>query len=318
MKIGMLDVDGHNFPNLAQMKISAWHKAQGDDVERLNPMMRYDKVYVSKVFSFTPDYDFNIMADKVIHGGTGYAWCGYEDDQEYVPDFYACEADEPLPYEIEHTYPDYSLYGITDTAYGFLTRGCPRGCEFCIVSSKEGMVARKVADLSEFWIGQKHIKLLDPNLLACKDQYDLLESLVESKAKVDFTQGLDPRLLDERNTDLIKRIKPKRIHFAMDFYKNVDQISRNLKMFMDETKYNHGRVSAYVLTNFDTTLEQDIERVEVLKSLDIHPYVMIYNKHNLPKNHILKKLQRYTNIPMLFWSKDCSTFEDYKKRMGIS
>ncbi len=150
MKIGIIDVDGHNFPNLALMKLSAWHKARGDTVEWWwTDMVHYDRVYMSKVFdaTYSPDASELLNAAEVIKGGTGYG------------------LDNRLPDEVEHTYPDYSLYPelTHDTAYGFLTRGCPRGCGFCIVAGKEGRRAAKVADLNEWWRGQRHIKLLDPN-----------------------------------------------------------------------------------------------------------------------------------------------------------
>lgn len=148
MEIGLIDVDSHNFPNLALMKISAYHKSKGDSVEWFLPLKQYDKVYMSKVFDFTNDYDGIIRANEIIKGGTGY-------DLKSV-----------LPYKIEHMYPDYELYNVKE-AYGYLTRGCPRGCKFCIVGRKEGFSAYKVADLNEFWNGQKEIKLLDPNILAC-------------------------------------------------------------------------------------------------------------------------------------------------------
>lgn len=174
MKIGLIDVDGHNFPNLALMKISAYHKAKGDQVEWCVPLKHYDRVYQSKVFddTYTPDIDFIPQADEIYKGGTGY------------------DLNNKLPEEIEHIYPDYSLYpNITkDTSYGFLTRGCPRGCPFCIVAEKEGRYSKKVADLSEWHRCQPNIKLLDPNLLACKDHIDLLKQLVISKAYVDFTR----------------------------------------------------------------------------------------------------------------------------------
>ena len=151
MRVGLIDVDGHRFPNLPLMKLSAWHKAQGDTVEWYEPLFsgHMDKVYMSKVFTFTPDYEYFVDADEIIKGGTGY---------DYP------KGGEPLPYEVEHIYPDYEIYGITDTAYGFLTRGCPRGCDFCIVKDKEGRKSVKVADLSEFWSGQPNIVLLDPNM----------------------------------------------------------------------------------------------------------------------------------------------------------
>lgn len=152
MRIGLIDVDGHNFPNLALMKLSAYHKSKGDDVEWYMPFSdRYNRVYVSKVFSFTPDYDLCINADEVIRGGTGYAISLVNGKEVYDR-----SKDTSLPYEVEHIYPDYNLYpNNNDTAYGFLTRGCPRGCQFCIVAGKEGKQSVKVADLSEFWGGRK-------------------------------------------------------------------------------------------------------------------------------------------------------------------
>lgn len=162
MKVGLIDVDGHNFPSLPLMKISAWHKARGDSVEWYEPLFsgHLDRVYLSKVFSFTADYQYYIDADEVIRGGSGYAIQNINGIETYDK-----TKDIDLPEEIEHIYPDYSIYGemTRDTAYGFLSRGCPRGCEFCHVKTKEGGRSYKVADLNEFWRDQKEIKLLDPN-----------------------------------------------------------------------------------------------------------------------------------------------------------
>ena len=107
MKIGLIDVDGHNYPNLPLMKLSAWHKKQGDSVEWYQPMFsgHMDRVYMSKVFSFTPDYEYPIDADEVIRGGTGYAIKLVNGKEIYDK-----EKDMPLSYEIEHIYPDYDLY----------------------------------------------------------------------------------------------------------------------------------------------------------------------------------------------------------------
>ena len=155
MRIGLIDVDSSNFPNLALMKLSAYHRLRGDNVEWYTPFgERYDRVYMSKVFSFTPDYDLAINADEVVKGGTGHC-INLENGKEV----FNMPQDAHLPSMIEHIYPDYSLYNIKDTAYGFLTRGCPRGCDFCIVGKKEGKRTYKVADLSEFWNGQKNIVL---------------------------------------------------------------------------------------------------------------------------------------------------------------
>ena len=153
-RIGLIDVDGgKTFPNLALMKISAYHKSQGDEVCWYGAFDGwFDKVYMSKVFSFTPDYDYHINADEVVRGGTGYA-ISLVDGKEVFDK----SKDVNLPAEIEHCYPDYSLYPelTKDTAFGFLTRGCPRGCDFCIVGHKEGRCSIKVADLHEFWGGKR-------------------------------------------------------------------------------------------------------------------------------------------------------------------
>lgn len=161
-RIGLIDVDGHNFPNLPLMKISAWHKAQGDHVEWYDQMFseHLDKVYLSKVFSFSPDFQYYIRADEVVQGGSGYCISLVNGKEVYDK-----SKDIELPPEIEHIYPDYSLYGITDTAYGFLTRGCPRGCGFCHVEAKEGRRSYKVADLNEFWNGQKTLSSATPTSL---------------------------------------------------------------------------------------------------------------------------------------------------------
>ena len=252
MRIGLIDVDGHNFPNIPLMKISAWHKMQGDHVEWYQPLFsgHMDKVYMSKVFSFTPDYEYCIDADEIIKGGSGYC-ISLVDGKE----MYDKSKDKDLPYEIEHIYPDYSIYPelTKDTAYGFLTRGCPMGCDFCHVKEKEGRCSIKVADLSEFWNGQKNIVLCDPNILACKDHMELLEQLANSGSKVEFNQGLDIRLINDRNLDVIRKIKLTNIHLAFDRWQDKDIIEPKLRKFAEKTGFdrNNGRVMVYILVNFD-------------------------------------------------------------------
>lgn len=309
MNVGLFDVDSHNYPNLPLMKISAWHKSQGDNVEFILPIKHYDKIYVSKVFgdeySIMPN--FCLQADEVIYGGTGFA-ITLENGKEV----YHKDRDPNLPYEIEHIYPDYSLYPelTKDTAFGFLTRGCCNDCDFCIVSQKEGMCSKKVADLSEFWRGQKNIDLLDANLLACKDRMELLKQLADSNANVDFTQGLDARFITEEVAYALIKIKIKMIHFAFDFMKNEKQIIKGLRTFKEISGITDNKAVVYMLTNYNTTIEQDLYRAQMIKDCGYLPDVRIYRKPTAPK--ILKDLQRWCNNRFLYRSCD---FMDYMPRV---
>lgn len=318
MRVGLIDVDGHNFPNLPLMKLSAWHKAQGDTVEWYEPLMHgfpnppFDKVYMSKVFSeeYTPDYLYHVNAKEVIKGGSGYCISLVGDKEVFDK-----QKDVELPREIEKYYPDYSIYydkipEVRDTAYGFLTRGCPNDCGFCHVTDKEGRCSVKVADLNSFWKGQKNIVLLDPNITACRECETLLQQLIESNAWIDFSQGLDIRMMNKRKTELLMRMKIKNIHFAWDKYEYKDIVIPKFKEFKALTGLDKRKLTVYMLTNFDTTHEQDLDRVYTLRDLGYWPYVMIYNKNNLPKGHITRRLQRWVNMRAVFES--TPRFEDYK------
>ena len=315
MRIGLIDVDGHNFPNLPLMKLSAWHKANGDTVEWYEPLFHimgepFDRVYMSKVFGeeYSADYPYYVNAKEVIKGGTGYH-IHIENGKEVFDN----DNHKNLPDEVEHIYPDYSLYPeyTKDTAYGFLTRGCCNNCSFCIVSNKEGLCSHKVADLSEFWRGQKNIKLLDPNLLACKEHLELLQQLADSKAKVDFTQGLDARFVNEENLALLKQIDIKMIHFAFDFMKFEKQIIKGLSLSKEKLQISDRNAIVYVLTNYDTTIEEDLYRIQKIREIGFAPDVRIYRKETLPHPHILRDLQRWANNRFIYRS--CE-FMDYVPR----
>lgn len=310
MKIGLIDLDNTRFPNIALMKISGFYKSLGCDVDWYSPFEgHYDKVYISRVFSFTPDYAYYIDADEIIKGGSGYAISVGPDGKEV----YDPAKDTPLPPEIESTYPDYTLYpeATKDTAYGFLTRGCPRGCGFCIVGAKEGRCSRQVAQLSDFYSGQKNIVLCDPNILACKDSVKLLKELAETKARVNFNQGLDIRLMTEEKAKLIDQIRVKEIHFAWDRYEDKNIILPKLKMFAEICHHKaHGhKATVYTIVNYDTTIEQDLERIYTLRDLDYWAYVMIYDKQHAAPEY--KRLQRWCNMRAVFGA--IPNFEDYKK-----
>lgn len=274
------------------MKISAWHKQQGHEVDWCNRLERYDRVYKAQVFDFTQNDNTVIQADEIIQGGTGY------------------DLKNKLDINIESICPDYSLYPQYKEAYGFLTRGCPRGCKFCVVGEKEGLKSVQVADLGQFWNKQKEIKLLDPNLLACTDWKVLLKQLIDSKTWVDFTQGLDIRLMDDEKTHMLNQVKSKMIHFAWDNYEF--KTYEALKKFRPLINLDFRRLRVYVLTNFDTTHEQDLERVYKLRELDYDPYIMIYDKYNAPQK--TRHLARYVNNKRIF--RLIERFEEYDSKLG--
>lgn len=295
MKIGLIDVDGHNFPNIALMKISAYHKAQGHDVEWWNGFLHYDVVYKSRVFTneYTRDIEYAINADKVIAGGTGY------------------DLKNRLTAEIENCCPDYSIYPNYPEAYGYLTRGCPRNCPFCIVTQKEGRKSLQVADVSDFYRGQGEIKLLDPNILACSEHERILEQLARTGAGVDFTQGLDIRLTTQDNIKLLNTVKTVRLHFAWD--NPAEDLTMAFQRFAELTKVkDYRRRIVYILTNFNTTHEQDLWRVNTVRELGYNPYVMIYDKNNAPR--ITRHLARWANNYRIF--RKIKDFKNYNPAKG--
>ena len=319
--IALIDVDGHNFPNLPLMKLSAYHKQQGDLVEWYEPLVGfarggYDKVYMSKVFSFSPDYDFPIYAEEIEKGGSGYCIQTFNGKE-----FYDKSKEKNLPYEIEHIYPDYSIYpeqtGFgkslkAQTCFGFMSRGCPRGCSFCHVKDKEGQRAYKVADLSEFWRGQGHIELLDPNTLACCEWEDILQQLIDSKARVNFNQGLDIRMMNDKKADMLSKIPLDAVHFAWDRYEDKEMIQPKFLEFRKKSDIHPHDLQVYVLVGDreKKVLPEDLERIYWLRDNGYAPYVMIYDKENLPPKSDLHKLQRWVNNRFIFWS--CETFAQYK------
>lgn len=308
-KIGLLA--DTNSPSIPLMKISAFHKKHGDEVKFVdNYFEHFDKVYISKIFNLNlktiNQLDYVPTADEIQCGGSGFAMSIVNNKEVYSKD-----KDKNLPNEIESMFPDYSLYGekTKNTACGFLTRGCPNNCEFCIVSKKDGLCSRKVADLREFWNGQKNIKLYDANILACKDREELIKQLIQSKAVIDYTQGLDARLVDDDTAKLLAQTKIQMAHFAFDLMKNEERILKGLKIFAKHFTKSDRYKRVYVLTNFNTTPEEDYYRVKKVKELGYSPYVTIYRKGT--HSQFLTDLQRWSNN--MFLQKAVS-FEEYAPR----
>lgn len=309
MKVGLIDVDGHHFPNLALMRISAWHKAQGDTVEWwLGDLFHYDLVYMSKIFSssYSPNVPEPMNADKVIKGGTGYCITIGEDGREVFDQ----TKNVTLPEEVERMFPDYSIYPQFDFAVSMTSRGCPRGCAFCHVKAKEGGCAVKAADVSDFWNGQPLIEVLDPNITACRDKRELFRQYRETGASIVFSQGLDIRLLNDEDIDDINRMSIKRLHFAWD--NPEDDLERQFRHFAERFRRKTNIGMVYVLTNFNSTLDEDLWRINVLRDIGFDPFVMVYDKPHAPK--VVRDLQRWCNNKIIF--KSCKRFEEYSEKIG--
>lgn len=306
MKIGLIDVDGHNFPNLALMRISAYHKARGDEVEWwFGDLVYYDIVYMSKIFSdaYTKDVEEPINAGKVIKGGTGYC-ISLVNGREVFDKTKNTE----LPPEVERMFPDYSIYPQYNFAVAMTSRGCPNGCSFCHVGPKEGKCSVKVADVKDFWNGQKLIEVMDPNITACREKRDLMAQYADTGAKINFNQGLDIRLLNDEDIADLNRMKLKDVHFAWDNPK-VD-LTEKFERYASLAKHKpHGAFgTVYVLTNFNSTMEENLHRIYTLRSLGYEPDVRVYDKPHASKE--IKRLQRWCNNRVIF--KSCPKFEDYR------
>ena len=318
MKIGLIDVDGHHFPNLALMRISAWHKAQGDEVEWWwTDFVHYDIVYMSKIFSdaYSPDVPEPMNADKVIKGGTGYCISLGPDGKEHFDE----SKNVKLPPEMEKMFPDYSIYPDFKFAVSMTSRGCPRGCAFCHVASKEGRCSQKVADVSSFWtpeLGKKEIKVLDPNITACREKRDLLRQYRETGVWIDFTQGIDIRLTNPQDIDDFNHMKIKRLHFAWD--NPCDDLEDKFQQFTDLFNIKDPRrKTVYCLTNFENVstqehIERALFRIYKLRELGYDPYCMIYDKPHAPRE--IRLIQRWCNNKIIF--KSVPDFRDYDPKQG--
>lgn len=308
MNIGILAIDS-TYPNLALMKISSWHKSLGDNVEWYNPLCTYDKVYAAKVFSFTPDYEYFIQADVVERGGTGY------------------DIKKQLSAEIDCQIPDYDLYNIDKkTAYGFLTRGCPNKCKWCIVPQKEGNIAPYM-DIEEVAVcGRSHVILMDNNILASDYGLQQIEKIVkmnESYKKqkkpliyVDFNQGLDARLVTEDIAKVLAQVKwIKRIRFGCDTPGQIAECERATSLI---NKYGYkGEYFFYCILLSD--FKESFERVNYWKQKGgrFLPHCQPYRDINNPHQVIplwQKDMAGWANKKWIF--RTCE-FRDFKPRNGF-
>ena len=293
MNIGLVDVDSHNYPNLALMKISAWHKAHGDIVEWAMPMFGdYDRVYQSKIFTFTPDEQTNWNCE-VVRGGTGY------------------DIRSRLPEDMERsTAMDYSIYPQYEFSIQFFSRGCIRHCPFCLVHDKEGLI-HPVEPLQLNPNG-KHIEVLDNNFFANPEWKFAVDFLLATKQKVNL-HGVDIRIMDEEQAFWLNKLPlHKNVHIAWD----LPQIDLTDKLREVIRYIKPWKLMCYVLVGFNSTIEQDMYRIERLRELGIKPYVMPYRDFENKTQHsqYATDLAQYVNKPMIF--KSCK-FEDFSPRKGF-
>lgn len=280
MKIGLHDAEkekikNKTFPNYALMKISAYHKNKGDTVEWWQPLNKYDKVYSSKVFDFTLENPY--LPPNTIKGGTGYGM--FED----------------LPKEIDDMFPDYSIYPECDYAIGYITRGCIRNCEWCVVPKKEGKIRpyRKWQDLIR--PDSDKLVLMDNNILACQYGIEQLESLIGANVKIDLNQGMDARLVDDEIAEILSKINwIKYIRFSCDHISQIESIFKCCEL-LKKYKFATYKVFVYVLVRKD--LEEADYRVQQLKQLKgINLYAQAERnelKGIIPNKQQLEFAQRY-------------------------
>ena len=321
MKIGLVDVDGHAkikkwgatiYPNIALCKIARWHKQQGDVVEWAFPFDHYDRIYMSKVFNFSPDDRTAYDADEIISGGTGY------------------DIASRLPDEIDRTQPDYSIYPSIpkDYAYGFLTRGCPNRCKWCVVPRKEGII-RPYMDIDEIAIeGRRKVVLMDNNILAAGDYAKMqLQKIIDRGYRVDFNQALDARLVTDEFARLLAKVKwldKNRIRFGCDTHKQIEDCERAMAMI---NQYGFtGEYFLYTMLNDD--MQECYDRINHWwkrmrdvrakhQGRQVYAYAQPYRDPDNPHRPIpewQKDMARWVNKKAHFVA---HSFEDFTPRKGF-
>ena len=322
MNIGLIDVDGRArkkkwgatlFPNLALCKIAGWHKSQGDTVSWATQFDHYDIIYMSKVFNFSPDDTYIYNADKIIKGGTGY------------------DVTSELPEYIDSSKPDYSIYPNipSDTAYGFLTRGCPNRCNWCVVPKKEGAI-RPYMDVDDIAVdGRNKLVLMDNNILAAGDYcIEQFNKIIDRGYIVDFNQALDARLLTDEHARLLAKMKfiERRIRFGCDTTAQIAECERAMKLINDAGF--RGEYFLYTMIGGKNDFRECYHRLHYWwerlqrfrkdhEGRAVYAYAQPYRDPTNP-NHVIpewqKDMAQWCNKRMIFCTTD---FKDFMPRKGF-
>ncbi len=293
MNVGLLDIDGRNFPNVALMKIAGWHRAQGDSVDWATAFEHYDRIYRSKVFTFTPDDLTWYQADEEVRGGTGY------------------DVRSRLPDEIDAwTRPDYSIYPNIGYSVQFYSRGCIRRCPFCLVHDKEGGI-HSVEPMELNPVG-RWTEVLDNNFFAAPDWRDAVRHLRSQGLPVKF-HGIDLRILDDEQADALASLRLKGgVHVAWDDPKA--DMTERLAVLLRHVRADD--IICYVLVGFNSTREQDMRRLRTLRSLGVLAFVQPYRDYDnsrRPSQYELD-LAHWANKHWIYMSTD---FADFVPRRGF-
>lgn len=293
MRIGLIDVDGHNYPNYALMRIASYHKSIGDKVEWLDPFSHYNKVYKSKIFTFTPDYEGFIDAGEIECGGTGY------------------DITKKLPIKIDtHIGLDYTLYPQHKFSIQFYSRGCIRSCPFCLVRQKEGDI-HSVQPMPLNPQGE-WIEVLDNNFFASPNWESAIADLKKTKQPIKF-HGVDVRIMEKEHAQALNSLTLKgMVHIAWDLPK-ID-LTKKLKAVLKYIKPY--KLCCYVIVGYNSTIEEDLYRLRTLKELKILPFVQPYRDYENKRKptQYEKDIARWANRAWLFRSID---FNDYEPRKNF-
>jgi len=296
LNIALIDVDGTKFPNIALMKIAAYHKNNGDVVEWYFPFNKYDIVYKSKVFTFTPDhYGFINNTNKIIQGGTGY------------------DLLNELPIEIDKIQPDYTIYPNLKYTYGFITRGCPNNCKWCVVPTKEGNI-KPYMDIEDITQNQNGVILMDNNILAIDYGIKQIEKIIKLNIKVDFNQGLDARLINNDIAKLLSKVKwIESIRFACDSISMIDHVINAMEL-LEKHGVKRYRFNNYLLLNgnINDAYYRATELRKYGATINAQPF------RNFKVNNVIPQWQkdfaRWCNRRELYKKID---FKEYEARKGF-